>query len=59
MILHATEIAGIDKPIVTEKPVGMFTFEELEYLHEDVTNYINVALLETGEDFYEKLYSKK
>lgn len=59
MNLHVTEIAGIDKPIITEKPEGMFTHEELEYLDEDVTNYTNVAVLDNGDDFYEKLYSKK
>lgn len=60
-MLHISEIIGTDKPVLTHKDTGLFTYDELVYIGENPTEYTVAAFIridDNSEEFYEKLYSK-
>lgn len=59
---HLSEIIGSEKPILSSKEEGQFTYEELIYLEEDTSKYHVVGYLPEGDEqdqLFLNIYSKR
>lgn len=59
-MLKPHEIIGSELPIIEEKEVGMFTYQELVYLQEDPHDYqVSGHMKGSVEDLFIRIYTKK
>ncbi len=59
-MLKPHEIIGSELPIIEEKQLGMFTYQELVYLQEEPRNYQVAGFIKgTVEDLFIQIYTKK